>query len=491
MPFLRRPNPRLLALLLLLACLGYYTNSLSDPAGPSPQPTTRQYDPNPDSSWPEVVAPQMHAQAPVTVTVLSPPATITVQVEAPQATVTVTSEVLTPKADIPEESLPLNGPPTLAFADNLRPDVKYITSWPGAGFTNDVMSFMNLLYLSLLTQRVPVLPFFTPTHVKHAHNIDFGEVFDVPRLAKALGHPVLEWWQVKDRDSKQVDLLGCWNLWQATSSVNKGPHFSSGPERLRLDISYTIAPTWVSLYKGDEPHARFTSLMALSFPEMRKKSLRRPAQSPILKRELPPDDHLVCFDNMYWMANTEAHEMEHDYSTSWRFIGVNLHFSPRVEQLAHQYLREAFAIGASDPIPPYIAIHVRHNDFAAWCRVPKEECFAPLSAIKRRVDEVQAELLDTKGLTVSRVVVTSDEKNASWWEETETYGWVHPNHTLTGAVYGNWYPVLIDAAIQSAGAGFVGTKMSTVSLLAKLRVKAWQDGATRMVNWGKIGADDH
>jgi hypothetical protein len=61
---------------------------------------------------------------------------------------------------------------------------------------------MNLIYLSLQTQRVPIIPFFTPTHIakgnsQHGPTIDFGEVFDVPRFAKGLGKPVLEWWQVK------------------------------------------------------------------------------------------------------------------------------------------------------------------------------------------------------------------------------------------------------------------------------------------------------
>ncbi|KAJ7036676.1 hypothetical protein C8F04DRAFT_1233130, partial [Mycena alexandri] len=142
------------------------------------------------------------------------------------------------------------------------------------------MTYMNLLYLSLLSQRVPVLPFFTPTHVKHASTIDFGEVFDIPRLSQAIGHPVLEWWQVKDRDSKVVDPMGCWSIWQAVSSQNKEPHFTSGPQRMHLDISYTVAPTWIKLLPGDEPHARFTSLMALTFPEMRKKSSARPQSPP-------------------------------------------------------------------------------------------------------------------------------------------------------------------------------------------------------------------
>jgi hypothetical protein len=61
---------------------------------------------------------------------------------------------------------------------------------------------MNLIYLAVLTGRVPILPFFTPSHISlispvDVPDIDFGQVFDVPRLAKALRIPVVEWWQVK------------------------------------------------------------------------------------------------------------------------------------------------------------------------------------------------------------------------------------------------------------------------------------------------------
>jgi hypothetical protein len=56
---------------------------------------------------------------------------------------------------------------------------------------------------------------------------------------------------------------------------------------------------------------------------------------------------------------------------------------------------------------------------------------------------------------------------------------------------GGRYPVFIDAIIQSNGAGFVGTRGSTMSTLASRRVQSWHDGATRLVRWGTPGADDH
>jgi hypothetical protein len=59
------------------------------------------------------------------------------------------------------------------------------------------------------------------------------------------------------------------------------------------------------------------------------------------------------------------------------------------------------------------------------------------------------------------------------------------DHDAMGTVeaYGMWYPVLIDAVIQSMGAAFVGTERSTMSLLAARRVQDWYGGATRMVQW--------
>ncbi len=53
------------------------------------------------------------------------------------------------------------------------------------------------------------------------------------------------------------------------------------------------------------------------------------------------------------------------------------------------------------------------------------------------------------------------------------------------------HPVILDAAIQSLGLGFVGTDRSTFSILSRRRVLDWHDGAARMVLWGSKGADDH
>ena len=61
---------------------------------------------------------------------------------------------------------------------------------------------------------------------------------------------------------------------------------------------------------------------------------------------------------------------------------------------------------------------------------------------------------------------------------------------LSGAVRDR-YPVIVDAVVQSAGVGFVGTDRSTFSTLARRRVADWQDGAVRLVKWGTTDADAH
>ena len=89
----------------------------------------------------------------------------------------------------------------------------------------------------------------------------------------------------------------------------------------------------------------------------------------------------------------------------------------------------------------YIGIHIRRNDFVGWCRdVPREECFAPLSAYARRVEEIRQELLQDKGIDVSRVLVMSDEKDESWWDAVREMGWKWVDHALmeTEETYGKW-----------------------------------------------------
>ncbi|KAJ7886028.1 hypothetical protein B0H13DRAFT_2343047 [Mycena leptocephala] len=418
---------------------------------------------------------------------------VTVTAPAPAASV-----VSLPQTEGVEEPLLLNGPPTAAFKDNLRREVQYITTWPGSGWTNDVLLYMNLLYLALITERVPVIPYFTPTHVGGgAPTLAFGEVFDLPRLQKDIGTRILEWHQVKDPQSEIVDTLGCWNVWQAVQNFNTKSHFTSATDRLKLDISYTTAPRWIKMDPANEgdPHATFWALASLAFPETRAANLQTPALSPIHFAALEPDEQMLCFDYLYYVGASNAclgYEWEADYGPAWRFVGRHMRWTPKILHIAETYVREALVIA---PFKPSITVHRRAcapRDFGGWCGdVPVKDCFAPLSVIARRVDEVQEELWTTKRIVVDRVIVTSDEQDPVWWDAVFELGWVRPDHSRTVEQHGDWYPILIDAAIQSGGLGFVGTDRSTVSLMARKRVATWHGGAVRTVMWGHPGADDH
>ncbi|KAJ7746811.1 hypothetical protein DFH07DRAFT_589770 [Mycena maculata] len=391
-------------------------------------------------------------------------------------------------------SLLLHGTASRSFKENLRPDVRYITSWPSEGFTNQMIAYMNLIYLGLVTDRVPIIPRFTPLHIgSDKPELDFGEVFDIPRLQEAINLLILQWSQVKDPTSRFVDDLGCWNtqnsVWQTS-----GRHHTP-PRSVNLDISYTTAPEWIrypsQLQNPTFPHALFWALASLAFNDTRTWTPQEPDPSPTHHAVLPPDDHLLCYDLLYYAGAHELFEFNYEISPAWRFVGQHMHWTARIQQIAESYTRETLGIAPHAPIPPYIAVHARRSDFEVWCKgVPIKDCYVELSAIARRVEDVKAELLARKGIRVDEVIMTSDEKDPEWWDAVRELGWRWPNHTRTVELYGPWYPPLIDKAIQSGSLGFVGTDRSTFSSISLRRVRSWNDGAVRMVLWGRPGADD-
>ncbi|KAJ4485803.1 hypothetical protein J3R30DRAFT_1408509 [Lentinula aciculospora] len=397
-----------------------------------------------------------------------------------------------------DPKLLLNGSPTAQFRDNLKPELRYITSWPGAGWTNDVMTYANMIYLGFITDRIPVVPMFTPSHINAGATtpvptIAFGEVFDIPRMRTLTGKAILEWSDVKASESEAVDEIGCWNVWEAVQYREHFPRRSTGPEHLNLDISYTRAPSWVKLIPDFEhdPHATFWSLARLAFPQALRENLVTPLASPLHGVSLPPDAHMLCYDYLYYVCAQQPYEYDTDYTPAWRYVAQYMHWVPSIQNLANIYLNRAFGVPEDGPTPPYIAIHVRHSDFGYQCKVPLEECFASIPVIARRVREVQDQVMEEKGIAVNHIIMTSDEKDEAWWQQVADQNWRTPDHSGTKELYSHWHPVLIDAAIQSGGVGFVGTWGSTMSIMAKRRVESWQGGITRLVKWGSVGADDH
>ncbi|KAG8906710.1 hypothetical protein FRB99_006308 [Tulasnella sp. 403] len=382
----------------------------------------------------------------------------------------------------------VNGPPTSSLFSNLRNDTAYVTTLLNAGWTNDVMTIVNMIYLSILTGRVAVIPPHVPVHVGvEANEFLFSDVWDLPRLRRTVGHPMIEWADIKSGISQ--DHIGCWSVWQ---TVDGQPHSKPRGSRLNyalhLDISYTKIPENTKLLNL---HASFWGLAKLGFPDGREEALRdaSPLPSNQHKKVILPDERFMCFDILYYAAAHEPYEWERDYSPAWRFVGRHLRFHPKMVEIAELYLRRMFDLQEDEPIPKFISLHLRRGDFAEYCGNDKETCFPPMSALADAVEEVRQTLRTRRGIEIGKndVVLTSDEKDPMWWASVAELGWKFADHEKEKTVetYGRWYPPFIDAIHQSMGTGFVGTEGSTMSLVALRRVVDWNGGMGKMVKFGE------
>jgi len=305
---------------------------------------------------------------------------------------------------------------------------------------------------------------------------------------------VIEWRDLKKNDSGVKDEIGCWDVWEASQQEEHRPRISWLVSVLNLDISYTPAPGWIKMspIEVHDLHTTFWGLAALAFPQANREEHITPHPSEDHGVSLPPNLHFVCYDYLYYVGAQKAFEFDRDYSPGWRFSAVHMRWTDHLERLAEKFVRKTLGVPDNEPTPLYIVIHARHHDFKVYCEdLPLKDCFASPEIIARRVNEVQDELLEKKGIFVKDVIMTSDEDDPAWWAEVAHLGFKYPDHSKTEEEYGRWYPLLIDAVIQSGGIGFVGTDRSTMSEIALRRCQSWHGAVTRMVKWGYIGADDH
>ncbi|KAJ7623688.1 hypothetical protein FB45DRAFT_113085 [Roridomyces roridus] len=360
------------------------------------------------------------------------------------------------------------------FKDRLRPELRYITSWATQDWNSQVLGFMNLMYLALITERVAIIPPFPPFVYNDSVSpgLEFGEVFDMTRLQNGMRKPVLEWHQVKDPLGTKVEVLGCWGNGLETWKLS---------QYLNLDVSYTVAPNW-TLFRPEEPHMSFWALASLAFPDSEQTENAEPSR--MLGIAVKPEQQLLCFDDLSLASARNPREYSQEMSPAWRFVGRHMHWSARLQYIADLYTQKACGVGSEDPIPPYIAIYARYSDPSSWCDLPVEECFPPLFMYARRVQELKAEIRETMGIEVNRVIMTADDEMESiWWEAVQKRGWSRLDHSRTVERYGLRYPLLIDAVVRSGALGFVTADDSVTSVLAIRRVFSWQGGFAKRVPW--------
>ena len=238
---------------------------------------------------------------------------------------------------------------------------------------------VNLLYLASLTERIPILPPFVPNHhvctLYHLLNsllidrpslvrvngfaLPFGEVFDLPRLRQTLRRPIIEWHEVKHlEDPTSVKMppkntsepIGCWT----TRPSRLPPVWSPAVvNNLALDPSYSRLPPSAHMPAPRDdiinlhrlvPHIHFLQ------PDMGSSTGIVP--SPSTGHNLPPNQHLTCFDMMYFATTSNAlYEWPTPWCPMWRFIGQHIHFTDQWMDLAAAYLGKVFEVDQIDTPP--------------------------------------------------------------------------------------------------------------------------------------------
>ncbi|KAG1896947.1 uncharacterized protein F5891DRAFT_1130051 [Suillus fuscotomentosus] len=283
----------------------------------------------------------------------------------------------------------------------------------------------NLIYLALITERMPIISKFLSNHIDPSTPpFVFGEVFDVPRL-------------IEDPESQVLDDLGCWTIWETVQQHIEIPEPRRSPlmNMLKHDVSWMRTPAWVDLTPPSvyHNHASFWSLASLGFAETRSKSLGLSLtnrHSPQHQVSLPPDDHIYFF---YYISAHHTWDCQH------------MRWTASMENIVDAHARRAM----NEPTPPQC------EEFSV------DQCFAPLSVIARRLSEVQEELRTQKGIEATHVIMTSDEMDPEWWSDVGALGWTWVDYAAerTEDIYGKC-------------SGFIGTRGSTMSTLAGPRVQS-------------------
>lgn len=238
---------------------------------------------------------------------------------------------------------------------------------------NEVIAYEQLIYLGVLSSRVPIVPPFIPVaHVsKSASPLNFSAVFDLPHLRWALRTSILEWSDVKaptpnpsvldniQPDDPTVENFGCWSTKERYHELAN--YVLPSENVLKLDLSFTRVPdfAYLSPQNQREPFTTFYGLTAAILPDGHAhRDAARPETMPLMQasrlgRRDRPEEQLACFDLLYYVTSgTTQFEFEWKHSPVWYTVGRHMRFVKPLEDLSKEYLKRVFELGVNDEIPP-------------------------------------------------------------------------------------------------------------------------------------------
>ena len=115
-----------------------------------------------------------------------------------------------------------------------------------------------------------------------------------------------------------------------------------------LDISFTAAPPSIQMIPGYEhdPHARFWSVASLLYsPDKEEAMKKEPQPSKVHGAVLPPDEHLACFDYLYYLCAQTVRDL---FPCMNPQLNIDSHLNTTLKSALRGVLLPGISVGQSD-----------------------------------------------------------------------------------------------------------------------------------------------
>ncbi|KAF9905935.1 hypothetical protein EC991_001176 [Linnemannia zychae] len=349
--------------------------------------------------------------------------------------------------ELEEEESIVEEPTVLPFEDTLDADdsIKYLTYLPYAGITNQFYGMLRGMEVAKALGRTLIIPPITASsHDKSKQNQPWSKFFNLEKFSELTGIKVVEFHQLRDVEVAELNQIKC-GITCGFGSKRTIDFTAKGfLKQWKLDVTLETL--------GADP----TKLEAIT-------SALRPHNN----------DKYLCISNTYKIVVKDKSE--------WERFGQYLHFTEELESFVEEFLDQNVVKQEGGQQHPYLAIHARRGDFAAYCesnfKGPRMiHCLPSTEQIAARIDAVQTKLnpkMDPD--QVLPVFVATNERRPEELKKFADLGWRYLDHEAMGTAekLGVFGPMMVDQVFMAHAQGFVGIQMSTFSRVGALRQRDW------------------